>query len=467
MQDNFLHRIREFKRSEDPSILPEIEEADRLERELLQIAGQLSPVNTKKVLNEDITLSSGLGSRSSVADSHSQSIIGEPVYVEEGNSDKNRSRTSLRQFSLLLPPTAPDPNTVADFLLVDQPVSPLSERRRSLVISSEEKPPPDAPLLQLNDGKDLEVIDSSVTSPSGRRRKTTPSMFLIVKDASEVVLEEKTPPVTVEEPTFGQLMKSIVSSRELLVATPESDDASEMPPPPAVETLTYISPTPPASPPLLVPCISPTPPVADELTGTSKTEPAFSKPPLVLSPLLRSNERRKKAVLSDPSGASVKFWKDVRDNREKADQVLLLLTQAIDLQAAFRKDASRIRVRPFGITGEYLFRSKTCNKQDVMISSESPEPVIQVAPVEIPLLPQRRKFSSRYLSAILAIQRWYKRWSLRRKETLAMAAGSAEVEAVETRAVLRKRRGDRRKKEINAATDWMNISPLSPQKETS
>ena len=460
MQDNFLHRIREFKRSEDPSILPEIEEADRLERELLQIADQLSPVNTEKVLKEDVPLSSGFGPGSSVADSHSQSIKGEPPYVEDGNSDKNRSRTSLRQFAFLLPPTAPDPNTVVDVLLVDQPVSPLSERRRSLVISSEEKP-------QSNDGKDSEVIDSFVTSPSGRRRKTTPGMFLIVKDASEVVLEEKTPPVTVEEPTFGQLMKSIVSSRELLVATPESDDASEMPPPPAGETLTYISPTPPASPPLLVPCKSPTPPVADELTGTSKTEPAFCKPPLVLSPLLRSNERRKKAVLSRPSGASVKFWKDVRDNREKADQVLLLLTQAIDLQAAFRKNASRIRVRPFGITGEYLFRSKNSNKQDVMISSESPEPIIQVAPVEIPLLPQRRKFSSRYLSAILAIQRWYKRWSLRRKETLAMAAGSAEVEAVETRAVLRKRRGDRRKKEINAATDWMNISPLSPQKETS
>ena len=88
MQDNFLHRIREFKRSEDPSILPEIEEADRLEHELLQIADQLSPANTKtKALNEadeDVPLTSGSDSRTSVS------------HVEEGSSEKNEMLAILQ-----------------------------------------------------------------------------------------------------------------------------------------------------------------------------------------------------------------------------------------------------------------------------------------------------------------------------------------------------------------------------------
>jgi hypothetical protein len=453
MQNEFLSRIKEYRLTKDPSLLPAVAEADRLDTELKDIARELSDTDSDESGDEDF-----------------------------GVPPKTKATT---EEVVKIPEK-----------LVDLP-QPTIEEGHTL-----EELPPDRSSPVIHESKETKPDDdASANSPGSRRRKRMDS-FVVVSDASAAVAKSASPPpATTIIPSFGEVIKQAVDEGELSLPDNESSapETFDEPPPtyrreeevqspgPTLslvptqsvviieeqKDLTYISPTPPASPPpVVVPTVLSPPPAV-----VSTPQSAHQ------SPLGRSNDRRK--LLPQLSKDPTKYWLHVRAERERMGSILALLKQLDEVQSEIRKDFVNIKVRPIGITGEYLFtkRAVAAPTADEPIPDPPPQPVEVPEPETMPEVGQpvieaekpveesefpssstvamgmfnswisqftsasaepRPKAPTSVIWATVTIQKWFKKWSARRKEKLASLASMAEAEAVASREALRKRRRERR-----------------------
>ena len=454
MQSEFLSRIKEYRVTKDPSVLPEVHEADQLDDELEDIARALSDTDSEESPPSD--------SSESFSDTSSENV-------------SKDSRKGGEKIPKSLPP--------ANSEITPEGQEPTQERLEDLIVEKSQPSITTEP-EEPHSPPRRDSLDSE-TSPTSRRRKRLDT-FVVVSDAVSAVA--KPPTVTEQFPSFGDVMKRMVEETQLGEAEIESSapETFDEPPPtyrtndPVVDNLTYISPTPPGSPPrkideekpvvnlaefltpkttiaetyssvVLVPKTviesptrdtipsivyspktvieSPTklsfpsivsnpktvfePQVKESLhsvvsnaktvleapTKTSfpsvvkqevfslapeipptattgivfgdnrkssprKTEQTFNSPQVYkprspgepsreLSPLGRTNERRK-SVGPDPG----KYWRRIRAEREGVNAILEKIAQIESINERIRNDFRDVKVRPAGITGEYLFKRR-------------------------------------------------------------------------------------------------------------
>jgi hypothetical protein len=185
---------------------------------------------------------------------------------------------------------------------------------------------------------------------------------------------------TVKPPDERQPDTALVSSRNKNIDSPTAADEGQR-----GSILEYISPTPPVSPPsqkigsfftspkqappILVEEDKPrlaaqsnvdaTPPSRRKVSSSvwlPPPPPATHSPREVFvpsSPLLKSNERRKHK--SDAKS----FWVYVRQERELVDEISETVNWILGTLEEVKADFNTNRVKPVGITGEYLFRTIT------------------------------------------------------------------------------------------------------------
>ena len=562
MQEDFLTRIRQYRLTKDPLLLPAVTEADRLDDELVDIARELSQSDSDDEAPVRI------------------SIDLPPV--------PNMSR---RRISAPVVVTDVQPGVCLD---------EIPPERSSPVIGPSSNHEDSAVLVDLEYDRSNPQIEASA-SPStggGLRRKRMDS-FVVMRDATEAVAKTPVSPGNSGTviPSFGEVMKHAMDDGELSLSENESSapETFDEPPPtyrkddlerpekrleivptqPVVvleepRDLTYISPTPPTSPPPMVApsrpnFLSPQPEVVSNMLVTQPetisptmlfSPPVLAQPqvflptllspgnaPALLSPLERDrnkqsplgrvNERRK--ALSDLSSEPAKYWQHVRAERERMESILETLGQLETVQSEIRKDFENLRVRPIGVTGEYLFRKHrksiaADSSPGVVVAgddidratgglevtgSEPAQPIeapqstppaaelVEVVPSSpsgeahvvtedgLPSSPSvgvvdmwnswmgqftaapqppPRELPFKVVWAVAFIQRWYRRWSARRKEKLAWVASIAETEAVAAREALRKRRRDRRQAPTNTyslpAAGSLDVAQPSPKRAT-
>ena len=230
---------------------------------------------------------------------------------------------------------------------------------------------------------------------------------------------------------------------------------------------------------------------------TPTAQPVQKQQVIFMSPLLKSNERKR--LQTDPK----RYWSKVREQRLAIDSVLDMLKQVEDLNTAVAADFDTVRVRQYGVTGEYLFKQssevqvkieqeldnfrteqmiqkiETTRKKPpkrtpsnlsnyTVMSGTSYKDQKETASVQISRTPShdeqvsepaRKRASSalppqpqplpsirmsELLHATFVIQHWFREWRKRRSLRFSNMASMAESEAVDARAALRKRRQERR-----------------------
>ena len=585
MQDNFLNRVRQFRASGDPSVLPDVQEADRLDDQLQDIVRALTSGETSSDSSPSVS-SSRRRSRSSlrqfeVATEPMSGRITPPSLTPSSKGSSASStpvlstsvsprRRRLHSFVItdapvVVPPTFSD--VMKEVISNEQPddavsVPSVEEDVVNVVNADDAKPsgdpvnvsddeiidlgheaedagdgaagvrlesPPAHPVLTVSAPLSLESpprepIVAAPDIPPVQTPATTspppPSEPTPVAPTSPVTEPPQVPPtlpdITPDSTAAGRLDWSLftqlaVAAAPILPASPlptsptdelfptgEVDKSDTEVPPPTEEPveLVYVSPTPPASPP---PPSSP-PPVVLPSPPSRRQHPVFSppaaspphlptptrvgRPPVApSSPLLKSNERRRAA----PAMTVESFWKDVRRDREVVEDIVAILDDCVAVHTQFVQDTKSIRVRQFGVIGEYLFRppkptttipaTTTTERQP---SGERPASTSRrtsgrCTPNYTPAAgaseggqgveakPLKAKFTE-LTSAVSTIQRWYKKWAARRRERIANTASLAESEAVDARAALRKRRQERRKDQSPVSGDWMSslLQPVTP-----
>lgn len=276
----------------------------------------------------------------------------------------------------------------------------------------------------------------------------------------------------------------VVKSSEKKAKKKEKSEPIKMDLPPAVPRVIEAEPAPVTTPTVVLPS---TPP---------RAQPVPKQQVIFMSPLLKSNERKREQT--DPK----RYWSKVREQRLAIDSVLDMLKQVKDLNTAVAADFDTVRVRQYGVTGEYLFKQNSevqekieqelddfrteqmiqkietrkkppkrtpSNVSNYTVSSgtsykdqkaaasvqssrrpsrdeQVSEPALKRASSALPPQPQPLPSirMSELLHATYVIQHWFREWRKRRSLRLYNMASMAESEAVDARAALRKRRQERR-----------------------
>jgi hypothetical protein len=456
LQNDFLNRIKEYRVSRDPSVLPDLREADRLDDELEDIVRELS--------DSDI-------SSEQVVEASPRLLFLAPRSLEETVVSMELDDQIIERAS---------PRAVAEVPedLVLETMIPDNGSEQRLDIAPIDNPEPS----RTESASEEIPLGGSAESP--RRRKRLDS-FIVVNDAKSAVdPQAASSPKPV--PTFGQVVKEAVTQGDLEDSESSVAETYDEPPPtvrrrdfvvektPTLFTsglpeLMYASPTPPTSPPPLEPA------------NTRSPSPTRRK----ISPLTRSNERRHSSPLRNDPAA---FWRRVRAEREGFDSIMETLEKISKMNERIRKEFESVRVKPVGITCGYLFKLEEKKAEDMqeqelavegdprkeeevmapppeasgpdattsplindftswisnlMESPGKPEAVVTADPVVFsPNARRRRSVQAGWevMHAVVTIQKWYRRWGARRKEKMASMASMAEVEAVAARETLRRRR---------------------------
>jgi hypothetical protein len=466
IQDDFLNRIREYRATRDPSILPDIQDANKLDDELEDIARELSHGEAEP---PPAALFVPVAAVSTQRRKRAVDKSADKVAVESNSVSPD---VSLEKWG-----------TDDDVNLIDAP-----PQRASPVGLPASNPWPEEPLVDSTTEKPLSLhsfddeipfggtAESLQDTPRSRRKKRL-DKFVVMNNASDIAVKRGESPVVV--PTFGEVMKNAVDHGDIAVVDSESsvpETYDEPPPtfrndppvskgaaagpettlkkvesfaesgvqdalskkeslriesipvsqilaaPPVLTTslltssepvlpvfpvnLSYISPTPPASPPLNEQTIqreptyaSPTPPSSPpkanlEITGGSEpvgliyegidkkgsgrvsdrsdsdnekvptprkpfSPAAFDaprrSPARNFSPLGRSNERRRTSMNEEDHH---RYWRHIRAERERYEKILSTISQIKEVQDQLKRDFTQTRVKAVGITGEYLFRPR-------------------------------------------------------------------------------------------------------------
>ena len=465
LQESLLKQIREFKLTGDPTKLPDIVEANRLDDELQDLARELnspadsSPSNERRrrsqishqftlvptldIIKTEPNLISisdieSIANTSSRAHSIKSSSVSSPV----SSSSRHSSIGPQRVYAVSATP------------VISTPQSSSSGPKSSSVsaVSSTPQSVLSTPL----------PVATQLLSPRARRRQIDSFQVpenepvIIEPDKDEELIPAKVvaPPL----PSFGDLMKNFAN-----FPSEESSEVSEIDNSIPLEEAPDVSRSPRRSATVLnfrIPeRVVYEPNTADEI-ASPETKPV-EKPPIYLpepqverrpvvarlseppirseSPLRDSNRRR--SVFSKPETNGSKFWESVHQQRVKMDKISQTLFAITSLLEIHRAESGKIRVGAFGILGEYLFEKqrKWAQVRDVFGKSDAkPNPTIPSI------------FES--VRAVLLIQRYFRRFVQRRRERVEAVKSLAKTESSDARDKLRKRRLERRaekREEIN------------------
>ena len=499
LQGDFLNRIREYRTTRDPSILPDIQDANKLDDELEDIARELShgdadPPQTEVVISAlpvSVQRRRRPATQPVAKEAVDDNMVPLDLYIMKRDSDDNVKLTDA-------PPQRASPTGLpaAVPLLDEQLLDATTDKSVSLPSLDD-----DIPL-----GGTAESLQNT---PRSRRKKRLDS-FVVMNNASEVAVQRVESPVVV--PTFGEVIKNAVDHGEIVVGDSESSvpETYDEPPPtfrkdptinrgPSVPApifkvveslpdipiqesvskkeslriesipvsqilaaspvvvgpllasneparahfppdLSYVSPTPPASPPPKEPVIqpeltyaSPTPPSSPpkanteiressepaglvyrgiEKKGSSQVsdrsdsenekiptprkayspaafDPRARSPARNFSPLGRSNERRRTSMTEEDQS---RYWRHVRAERERYEKILSTISQIKEVQDQLKKDFTQTRVKAVGITGDYLFRPRQTPGLPEKVATQSSTPGRSAPPedeeiIEVPDIP--------------------------------------------------------------------------------
>ena len=181
-----------------------------------------------------------------------------------------------------------------------------------------------------------------------------------------------------------------------------------------------------------VPPTAPTPPTPPARRPVASPVPALP----VRSPLHDSN-RRRSAFGKSADSTEAKFWETVHQQRIKAEKIGETVTIITTLLDAFKTESKKIRVRKFGILGEYLFKHQhefleRGGKPAQAVPDDSPSRVVAAPSM----------FDT--VRAVLLIQRYFRRFVKRRRDRIEAVKSLATTEANDARDKLRKRRLERK-----------------------
>lgn len=213
MQTDFLSRIKEYRVTKDPSVLPDVTEADRLDDELEDIARELSESASEESESD------------SIGESFEATV--RPPKARRPPAD------SFSEFLVSMPPprsaSSPAPLPIPALISSDRLEDYVPEKSQP---RTAELPAPDsessAPVMEEPSPARRSSLDSE-TSPQGRRRKRLDT-FVVVADAISAVAS---PPPVAEVPSFGHVMKQVVEDEHLVEAEIESSapETFDEPPP--------------------------------------------------------------------------------------------------------------------------------------------------------------------------------------------------------------------------------------------
>jgi hypothetical protein len=150
-----------------------------------------------------------------------------------------------------------------------------------------------------------------------------------------------------------------------------------------------------------------------------------------MSPLRQLNKRRE--IFSNPE---INFWARVRHERTLIDEMIQMINDA----NALTKAPLEVCVGKYGILNEYLFQQQRKILTEKRIEESNPAHV--GVTVDIEALKNPRRLGT-MLTSVLRIQRYYRKFSARRKQRLEDLKNLAVTESSDARNKLRQRRLDR------------------------
>ena len=192
LQNDFLNRIKQFRVTSDPSVLPDVSDADRLDDELEDIARELSQPG------------------------RDDELVASVVPGESSSKSIRRGRSRFMPVPVATVIAPPVPLAVTSDVLESAPID------IELIDAPQSKAEPSAKTRK----------DSVDLSPAGRRRRV--HSFFTVGEASSLLNQNPAPhpPVASSDPTFSAVMKEALAS-DLLTGDAESSapDTFDEPPP--------------------------------------------------------------------------------------------------------------------------------------------------------------------------------------------------------------------------------------------
>ena len=375
-------------------------------------------------------------------------VPSEPVAADLLSPTSRQRRRQIESFQI------PDPTPVSNDSIPDQSNPVSSETTESVVVVPQASSPPIASfgefmkafaqppseisselsISEINENPPLEILQEAPPITRSPRRSTlNANLNYQIPPEQRVVYEPekfstpKTPSV-VEQPIEPSVVDQVKDAFSGIV-----------------ESLSEEISKPPAAPPLVTPSlpIPPrTPPRYDILATPDKSLRSRS-------PLRDSNRRRSALGAFTGTSNEGKFWESVHHQRIKVEKITTTVTAITALLDAHKTESGNIRVKKFGILGEYLFIKQREYRERlgrcVEAATTVPDPVVS---------PRSPPSMFETIRAVLLIQRYFRRFVKRRRDRIEAVKNLASTEATDARDKLRKRRLERK----TAREDSLNVN---------